>query len=1463
MLKGFKGLFDSSDLVSREDFRKYYQSLNPTGTVAGAVGVAYHELVQRDKLLQHRAQMRKEGFSDYQVHPEGKRDVLAPLIYIEPFAGRNKNVLGFDPLAISIEREAIEHARDTGEIASSARLTLAQDSSTPTAGFLLYAPLYKSRQVPKTLKERRDDFKGWIDVPVRMNELVAQVLPEGLKDVDLEIFDGNEPLETNLLFDSNAMSRKISGPVAKQNMEVGGRPWTLLLYALPSYSSQAVRQRPIVIAALGVALSLLGGLLAALWIRALQRKEDAAKRLVEEESRLQKEQSLRDSLWAITEAQRIGQVGTYEIDIERGKWEGSAVLDEILGLNATFEKTVESWGALAAPEFRRDLRHRYIEAIQGKTKFSLEYKVIRPVDGEIRWVSGLGEVSADSNGLPVLLRGTIRDITQRKVAELGLQSHLENLEEIVRQKTHHLEAAEALASAAASYGRSLIEASLDPLMTVNLDGRITDVNKATELASGVSRDALIGREFASCFTNHEDAVNAYKQAFAKGSVRNCPLAMRHQSGRVTEVLYNATVYHDSAGEVAGVFAAARDVTLQREAERATNHSVALLNATFEAIQEGIVVTDRQGCIVQWNRSFVQLWKIPQALVDAPETDQLRAHMASQTEDPQAFMAFSAVLEDSPEKNAISTLRLTDGRAFIRSSLPQVVGNEVVGRVWTYADITEIERVKSQLLESEARLTLAVEGADVGVWDLNLVTQELYHSPRMAVMLGYEPSELPTVRAVWDALAHADDVAQYTEKLYAHFKNAAIPFETIIRMRHKNGSWRWILSRGRATRNREGRAVRVSGTHADITERIRIEEGARAANQAKSEFLANMSHEIRTPMNGVIGMLDILQRTELSPSQRRMLDTIGQSSQTLLHILNDILDYSKIEAGKLAVEQLPTHLRGLAEEVVQLMVPASNAKSVALSLYVSPNLPSWIDTDPTRLRQVLLNLIGNAIKFTGVRHGKPGKVDLKVCESVRKDGQPGVIFRLEDNGIGMSSDVVALLFQPFTQADASTARQFGGTGLGLSISQRLVNMLGGSITVESELEQGSCFTVEFPLHPAEPAYNVPEVPSLAGLHVLMSIDDNPLAQAVSSYLGAAGATFTRVESSRTVLEWLDKVSWRFADEVLLLDTDYEGVESTLNLPHDVPLVRLTDKQSSAVEHDVAVGVHPLRFVDLIEAIAMSCGRLSKEDAPASAPDPAPQFRKVSTIQEAEKNGQLILLVEDNEVNREVLLEQLHLLGYAAEVAPDGVVALEMWRSGRFSLLLTDCHMPNMDGFALTALIRELEGVYRHSPIIAVSANAIEGEAQRCKDRGMDDYVAKPLRLHELASVLERWIPGKQLGNHKPAAEKEPSLAVWNPEALSKFIGDNPVKRKHLLERFLATAQVDISALNAALSANDEKSLIRTAHTLKSSSRTVGAMVLGDLCDRLEHSASAQDLPDHGRIVNEIGEAFLEVQTLING
>lgn len=633
------------------------------------------------------------------------------------------------------------------------------------------------------------------------------------------------------------------------------------------------------------------------------------------------------------------------------------------------------------------------------------------------------------------------------------------------------------------------------------------------------------------------------------------------------------------------------------------------------------------------------------------------------------------------------------------------------------------------------------------------------------------------------------------------------------------------------------------------------EIAEAANRAKSEFLANMSHEIRTPMNGVVGIVDILQETQLSPAQQRMVNTIRTSSLALLGILGDILDLSKIEAGKLELEQIPVNLRELVEGVAQLMAPTVADKDMDLIVFVPPNIPAWVYTDPGRLRQILFNLLGNAVKFTQSNADRNGQVMLRVEMKTLADGHDSLHFRIIDNGIGMTAETMAQLFRPFVQADATTTRRFGGTGLGLSISQHLAGLLHGKIQVSSAYGCGSEFTLELPLEVA-PATHAPAVlAELSGMNVLIVTNHPAYEEILPAYLHTVGAKIKVVcsqEAALIAIHHSAKNDWE-----VLLDLTYQtaGNSKTSNLIRKtapaLPVVRLVSRRistASGSEHTVLA--NPLLFEDLVHTLAIASKRIAIT-AIVQKTERRSQIRKTTpTVAEAVAAEQLILVAEDNETSREVIQEQLRILGYASEAAEDGSIALGKWRSGRYSLLLTDCHMPSLDGFGLTAAIRKEEPEGKRIPIIAVTGNAMQGEAQRCLSNGMDDYLAKPLRLNDLGMKLAKWLPQK-VSDVATVTASDPRLSsvaigilaadvVWDAGTLTRMVGDHPEMHRRLLDKFLLSSEEQVATIVSAVATGDLETVAVLAHKMKSAARTVGALRLGELCQELETSGRAGDI-----------------------
>jgi two-component system, sensor histidine kinase and response regulator len=610
---------------------------------------------------------------------------------------------------------------------------------------------------------------------------------------------------------------------------------------------------------------------------------------------------------------------------------------------------------------------------------------------------------------------------------------------------------------------------------------------------------------------------------------------------------------------------------------------------------------------------------------------------------------------------------------------------------------------------------------------------------------------------------------------------------------------------------------------------KLEQTTLAAVEAvrlKSEFLANMSHEIRTPMNGVLGMLGLLRSTPLDAKQRRYTDTLSTSATGLMTVLDDILDFSKIEAGKVELRPGPCQPRALLEEVAELFAARAELKQIELLCHVHPDVPANVEVDADRLRQVVSNLVGNALKFTDM-----GEVVVRATVAERRGDECKLELTVIDTGIGIDPEQQALLFEAFSQLDGSSTRRFGGTGLGLAISRKLALLMGGELSVSSEPGTGSQFCVRLPVRVLAAA-SIRRPTANRSARALI-VDDNATSRMLLDELLSVWGLRTVLSSSGSdALRLLEEADESDPFGLVITDMHMPEMDGLTLARHirdrhpQLPLLMLTSLSDtgSLAERGLFSGVlsKPVRSAELEANIARALG----DSGGTSAEDEA------CSVVIAAHEPRRLLIAEDNPINQEVLLGTLQNLGYAADVVNNGRLAVEAFKRNVYPLILMDCQMPLLDGYEATRQIRQLENEGDRIAIIAVTAHAMVGERDKALAAGMDDYVTKPLNTKLLREALQRWWPRESMWPCLPASIPAPPL-VANDGALDPMVERSP----GVVRVFLRYVPDQLASLGSALSSNDLEGLRAAAHKLKGSCVSVGVPRMAELCANLESEPGA--------------------------
>ena len=1161
---------------------------------------------------------------------------------------------------------------------------------------------------------------------------------------------------------------------------------------------------------------------------------------------------------ALEAAQALGKIGSWSFDLATGAASWSRGMHRIFETDPErFQPSLPAVVAMIHPEDRGHMSEVLAHPLRGSDDRSVEHRLLLP--GEIlKYVEERWRIERDASGTRTHVRGTCQDITERRRDEQALRQNQSRLGMVTRLSRIGGWTIDVLKSIAWWSDEICTFLEVPPGTTPTLDVALT----------------FYAPEW------RESVGNARSRCADAGIPYDLEVEVITARGRRLWVRTIGEPVRDATGAIRWLQGAMQDLSERKLAEGEIRRLATRLSNTLESLNVSFYTVDHDWRLTYFNREAERIWKRRREKV-------IGANLWSEFPELSGTIfeqCFRSAARDRQPGVAEAVFPGTD--TWFRASVhPSDEGIVVYLR-----DVT-LERAEHRQLK-------LLEASVARLNDMVLITEANPLS---------EPG--PRICFVNDALLRTtgysqDELIGASPRLFqgpgtdrGELQRISLalsrlqPVHAELINYHKSGDPYWVeldilpvtadgtepshfvaIERDITQRKRDQDALRDMNSELEARVRTRTTEldaarqVAEQASRAKSTFLATMSHEIRTPMNGVIGMVDVLAQSSLQPEQMEMVRLIGESADLLLAIIEDVLDFSKIEAGKLRIARDPIRLAHVIESSCSMLDSVASKHDVGLTFFIDPGIPEFVLGDEIRLRQVLNNLVGNAIKFSSGLD-RPGVVSVRVrCVDTRSDAV-AVTITVQDNGIGIDDATLNRLFAPFAQADVSTTRRFGGTGLGLAITHTLVRLMGGEIGVRSAPEEGSTFAVQLP-------FDLPPTgnrrawagvdPQIRGLDILIVGSDRALSEDLCRYLIDAGATVQcMLEISPAgvpdrgfrpqlwvVLPERPAISLAGLRAAALRDSDVEPRFLALGRG---PRHRLRRDGADLVSIDV----NGLTRQQLLSAVAIAAGRQPLADETARPTRAAPMMQATGV---GTPGRGPILVAEDNATNREVIVRQLQLLGFASEMVENGVQALERWRSGGFPLVLTDLRMPELDGFGLTARIRSEEPAGHRTVILALTANAQSEERDRCRAAGMDDYLIKPAPLTVLSAALEKWLPLPAIPADQPAMASAPEHfeAPADLGALVALVGGDRVHVQAVLRSFLSSSNKARQQLQQAMADGDAATVREIAHKLKAGARSVGAAVLGATCEELEQVAESGRVDRFGLLGKRLEDELHAVQ-----
>lgn len=1031
----------------------------------------------------------------------------------------------------------------------------------------------------------------------------------------------------------------------------------------------------------------------------------------------------------------------------------------------------------------------------------------------------------------------------------------------------------------------ITEAANDGIVLTDENGNISFINQSGCELLGYGENEIVGKKFLAFFNSEreENKMSDIVQKALKEGLTAIPkeaieTSVVNKNGkRIPVEISLSAIFLNEKWRIVAII---RDITERKTAQEKLQRERMLLRTLIDNLPQVIYAKDAEARKTVVNRADMEIMGFDREEDALGKTDfelfpreyaekYYADDMTVIKEGKPIINREELVIEASGKKRWILTTKIP-----LKDSQGNVVGLVGVGH-----DFTERKEAEELLKRERILLRTVIDHLPNTVYVKDRQGRKTLANAAELKMMGCKTEEEAIGKTDFDIYPREIAEKFWADDLSVLNGKAVLNREEVIIDPQGNKKW-WLTSK-LPLKDEKGEIIGLVGIGQDITERKQFEEElqkakeiAEDASRAKSEFLANMSHEIRTPMNGIIGMSGLLLETELTPEQRDYAETIRNSGEALLTILNDILDFSKVEAGKLELEELDFSLHSVIEDTADLMAFKAQEKGLEFICFIEPDVPQWLRGDPGRLRQIIINLLGNAIKFT-----PKGEVSITVSLLERNDEKATLLFEVSDTGIGIPEERLENLFTPFNQLDSSTTRRYGGTGLGLSISKRLTEMMEGKIGVRSTPGKGSTFwfTAKFILVKEAPVNGLPALDALKERRILIVDDNSTNRKLLKVLLQSWGCSYDEASNGEIAISKL-RSAFREGKpfDVALLDMnmpEMSGEELGKKIKDDKELgstilIMLT---SVSLRGDVArlrqIGfsgylTKPIRQIHLLQTLA---NLFSPSDTSKSRKK---EIFIEDQTQSSKKRGFRILVAEDNITNQKVALKMLEKLGYHADAVANGFEALKALSEIPYDLVLMDCQMPEMDGYEATKLIRDVSSfVLNHKiPIIAMTAHAMEGDREKCLNIGMNDYIAKPVTMRDLEKTLQRWLGDKKQTEQETIPEKQVEDKIdpefFDPNFLVQQLGGDKDTAAVILKGFLADVQSQIAALESAFSSRNIKEAIRLSHSIKGASGNVGAFALKKAAAEIEAALKAEKLDNIEKSIAELSALFSQVKKIID-